>query len=67
MARGVDDVDLVVFPGAVCGCRLDGDAPFFFQLHGVHCGADPVFTAYLMNSMNTLGIKKNSFCQGCLA
>ena len=38
MARGVDDVDLVLLPEARRRCRGDGDAPLFLLVHPVHGG-----------------------------
>lgn len=47
VAGRVDDVDLLVLPGAVGGGRLDGDALLALQLHVVHLGAHTVLAAHL--------------------
>ena len=66
VARGVDDVDLGSFPFAVGGCGGNGDAPFFLQFHGVHGGADAIFSFYIVDCMNPVSIKENALSQGGL-
>src|SRR5262249_30660145 len=59
----VDDVDEMVVPLAVrCG-RLDCDAAFPFQLHGIHLRPHAVLALDVMDDTDPLRIKKNSFCQ----
>lgn len=44
---GINDVDLVVPPGAMRGCRLDRDALFPLQLHTVHLRPNPILAPHL--------------------
>lgn len=43
----VDDVDVVLIPHCVCGCRLNGDSPLSLQLHRVHHSTNPILALYL--------------------
>ena len=65
--RGIDDVDGVGFAGLgvgpVCkrGCRLNRDATFLFQFHGVHGCTDSVLTADFVNCMNFVAVVEDAF------
>jgi hypothetical protein len=65
MARCIYYVDGMTFPVAVGGSRLDGNASFLFQLHGVHLGSDPVLAAYFMDRVYSLRVKEDTLGQGC--
>ena len=60
---GVDDVDVIVFPGTVGGGRLDGDAALPLQFHVVHGRADTVLAAHLVDGVNPLGEEQDAFRQ----
>ena len=53
VARRIDDVDLVVPPGAEGGCGHDGDAALALLLHVVHLGGAVVHVA---GTVHTTGI-----------
>ena len=63
---GVDDVDVDVFPRAVSGSRLNRNAPLPFQLHRVHLGPDAVFSADVVDCMDTTGVEQDPLGQGGL-
>ena len=64
MARGVDDVYLVVTPIA-CSCsRSYGYSPVLLLLHPVHGGFAVV---HLADLVVLSGIEENTFCSGCLS
>ena len=67
VTRGVDDVDLVIIPGAVGGGRLDGDAALTLQLHRVHLGTDAVLSAHLVDGVDAVGVEENPLGQGSLS
>ena len=64
---GVNDVDIVVFPGTVGSGRLDGDAALPLQFHVVHSRADTVLAAHLVDGVNPLGEEQYPFRQGGFA
>ena len=64
VARGVDDVDAVVFPTGGNGSRRDRDAPFSFLLHPVGDGGAVVHLTHLVNHAR---IEKNPFGGGGFA
>ena len=66
MPRGVDDVDLMVQPGAERRRRGDGDASLLFQLHGVHGRADAVFALDVVDGVNPFCIEQYPLRQGGL-
>ncbi len=67
MPRGVNDVYLIALPLAVGGGRSDGYSPFFFELHEIHGSSDAVLAFHVVDGVNSLGIKKNSFGKSGLA
>ena len=64
MTRGVDNVDVVIFPMAVSGCRLNGDSTFSFKLHGVHFCTNAIFTTNIVNGMDLTGVKQDALGEG---
>ena len=70
--RGIDDVDSVLFAGnrvspvSEGGCRLNRDAAFAFEFHGVHRSADAVFTTNFVDCVNTLCEIEDTFGEGSL-
>ena len=50
MARGVDDIDLMVFPGAGGAGRSDGDAAFLLLGHEIHGGGAVMNLAHAMDA-----------------
>ena len=70
--RGIDDVDGVLFtalgvgPVSECSGGLNRDAAFAFKFHGVHRGADAVFTTNFVDSVDTLCEVEDTFGKGSL-
>ena len=61
VAGGIDDIDFMILPFAVGGCRGDRNAAFFLQFHGVHRRPDAVFAFDVVDRVDTLGIKQDPF------
>ena len=66
VARRVNDVDLVVTPRTMRGGRLDGDALFAFQRHGIHLGAHAILAPHLVNLVDAAREVKDAFSEGRL-
>jgi hypothetical protein len=49
------------FPLDIRRGTLDGDAPFPFQIHEIHRGADAVFAMDVMNRMNLIAVVEDTF------
>ncbi|GKT92279.1 hypothetical protein Ct61P_10129 [Colletotrichum tofieldiae] len=68
VAGSIDDVDVVGFlfsvfrllPVSERGGRLDGDALFSLEIHGVHLGADRVLAADLVDRLDAARVEQNS-------
>mmetsp|Transcript_39835 Transcript_39835/g.101037 ORF Transcript_39835/g.101037 Transcript_39835/m.101037 type:complete len:251 (-) Transcript_39835:32-784(-) len=67
VARGVNDIDLLVFPGGVGGGGLDGDALLTLQVHGIHLSAHAIPAADLVDVVNTAGVEQDALRKGRLA
>uniref|UniRef100_A0A2P2LU99 Elongation factor G n=1 Tax=Rhizophora mucronata TaxID=61149 RepID=A0A2P2LU99_RHIMU len=63
----INDIYLVVIPGAVSGGGLDGDAFLSFQVHGIHLGAHAVAATNLVYFMDATGVVKDALGEGGLA
>ena len=63
MSRGVNDVDLVVFPEACGGSGGNGDTALLLLLHPVHGGGTVV---HLTDLVGDTGVVKDSLGSGCL-
>ena len=65
--RCIDDVDAIISPRTKrCG-RLNSDAFFAFQIHGIHRCTNSVLSADLVHVVDTAGIKQNTFGERRLA
>src|SRR5690606_32807643 len=67
VARGIDDVDVVLLPLAVSGRARDGDTALALELHRVHLGANPVLTLHIVNRVNAVGVEQDAFGERGLA
>ena len=81
VAGSVDQVDVVFLvlhlagdgvgglldPVAEGGGRLDGDALFPLQVHAVHLCADCIFSADLVNVLDTAGVEQHALGDGRLS
>src|SRR6185369_8147664 len=63
VARGIDNVDAVVFPVAGGCCGGDGDATLLLLLHPVHGSSALV---HLTDLMSNAGVVQNTLCGGGL-
>lgn len=62
-----DNVNVRVFPPTKSGGRLNGNALFPFQIHGIHLGSDTVFPTDIVNGVDSTRIVQDSFRQCGLA
>ncbi len=60
---GVDDVDVRVAPAGKRRSRLDGDALFALQFHGIHFGAHAVLAAHIVDLIDAASVEQNAFRQ----
>lgn len=75
MTRGINQVEVVGFLFAVFrflpvgegGRRLDGDAFFPLEFHGVHLGADGILASHLVDRIDSAGVEQNSLTDGSLS
>src|SRR5438552_2896691 len=67
VGRGVDDVDVEVFPDAVRGGGLDRDALLTLQVHGVHLRPHAVLPLHLVNLVDLPGVEEDSLGERRLA
>ena len=67
VAGGVDDVDVVVAPGAVGRGRLDGDAALALELHRVHLRADAVLALDVVDRVDAVGVEEDALGERRLA
>ena len=56
-----------ILPVAKGGRRLNGNALFSFQVHGIHLGADAIFATHIVNGIDTTGVKEDALCQSRFA
>lgn len=63
VSRSVNNVDVVILPHHESGRGLNGDASLSFELHGVHCGSDAIFSFDLVNLFDSSRVEQDSFCQ----
>ncbi len=64
VARGVDQVDIVVAPDAVGGGRLDGDALLALEIHGVHGGTHTGLALHLFDLVDFPGVEEDALGKG---
>jgi hypothetical protein len=65
MARRVDQVDVKFFvlpiffldPIAICGCGLNGNTFFSFEIHRVHLCTDGIFATYFVDGLDSTGVE----------
>lgn len=67
MTRCIDQVNVMVFPGQMGGCRLNGDTLFPLQLHKVHGSTHVVRALNLVNGVYFSSIEQHPLGEGCLA
>ena len=67
VARGVDDVDVLVFPFQIGRSGLNRDTTFTFEFHGVHGCSNAVFASHLMDGVNAVGVEEDPLSEGRLA
>ena len=65
--RGVDDVDVVVFPLDVGGGRRDRNAALPFQIHVIHGGADAILALDVVDGVDPLGVEQDPLGERGLA
>jgi hypothetical protein len=66
VSGGVNDIDVVALPLAVCRGGLNRDASLTLELHGVHLRSNAVFTTDIVDGMDPIGVEQNALCQGGL-
>jgi len=60
---GIDQVDHVIVPEQLSGCRGDGDTPFLLEFHVIH--RRTVATAFdFFDFMDPTCIEQDSFAEG---
>ena len=63
VARGVDQIDDVIFPLQLCGSGGDGDSSLLFELHVIH-GRAVAIAFDFFDFMDSTGVEENAFAEG---
>ena len=62
VARGVDQIDDVVFPLQLCGSGGDGDSTLLFELHVIH-GCSVAIAFDFFDFMDSTGVEEDAFAK----
>jgi hypothetical protein len=66
-SRRTNNVNVRIVPPTKCGGRLNGNALFPFEVHGIHLGADTILATDIVNVLDATRIVQDAFRQGRLA
>jgi hypothetical protein len=56
-----------IVPSAKGGRRLDGNALFSFEVHGIHLGSYAILSPHIVNGVDPTSIVQDALRQSCFA